>query len=327
MGKAAMKTAFLFPGQGAQRVGMGRDVHEQYAAAKRIFAEAERATSLPLTRLCFEGPEDELSRTDIAQPAIFAVSAALLEAMRDYLTPAQMDAIEPAEMAGLSLGEYTALYAAGAMDFVTGVKLVARRGELMQQAATAVESGMVSILGLDEERARELCAAASDGEVLVCANFNCPGQVVLSGQAGACDRAEALAGDFGATGAVRLKVAGAFHSEIMSPAAEKFTDALAEVDFRQPKVPIISNVDCRPYDGADEIRAKLAAQLTSPVRWEQSMKNLLSGGTRRFYEIGPGRVLAGLMRRIDRDVKVVGVQSRDDVNELAQDQAATPGRI
>ncbi|MCK4602043.1 MAG: ACP S-malonyltransferase, partial [Phycisphaerae bacterium] len=232
-----MKTAFLFPGQGAQKVGMGRDLYEAFPAAKDYFDRAEAATDLPLKKLCFEGPEEALARTDISQPAIFAVSATMLQCAKIELgerVPA------PAFAAGLSLGEYTALYAAGAMDFETGVKLVARRGELMQAAATAVPSGMVSIIGLDEEKARQLCEAASKGEVLTCANFNCPGQIVLSGAAGACRRAAETAKDLGATGAVPLKVAGAFHSEIMRPAAEKFAAALEEVSFTDPQMPVVA---------------------------------------------------------------------------------------
>ncbi len=311
-----MKTAFLFPGQGAQAVGMGKDVYEAFDAAKAMFEKADGLTGLPLRKLCFEGPEEELARTDIAQPAIFTVSAIMLQCMKQVAGSQKFAAIAPTSMAGLSLGEYTALYAAGAMDFETGLKLVMRRGQLMQQAATAVPSGMVSVMGLDEAKAQELCKAAGDGQVLACANFNCPGQIVLSGQIDACKRAEALAKDFGASGAIPLKVAGAFHSEIMAPAAQELGVALAEVNFAQPSVDVISNVDATPYVCCCQISQKLLAQLTKPVRWQQSIEALLAGGVERFYEIGPGRVLAGLMRRINRKTEVISVNSKDAIEKL-----------
>ena len=311
-----MTTAFLFPGQGAQHVGMGRDVHGKLPGAAALFDRAEAATGLPLRKLCFEGPEGELSRTDVAQPAIFTVSAAMLAVRESFLSPEQLEADAPAMMAGLSLGEYTALYAAGAMDFETGVKLVARRGELMQQAATAVPSGMVSIMGLDEPKAAELCQAAAEGQILTCANFNCPGQIVLSGQVDACRRSAAMAKDFGASGAVMLKVAGAFHSEIMASAAERFAEALAGVEFAEPAVPVIANVDAQPHGGAAAIRDKLLAQLTRPVRWQQSMEFALGAGVDALFEIGPGKVLRGLMRRIDRNAQVTCVNSVEVLEEL-----------
>jgi len=304
-----MKIAHLFPGQGAQAVGMGKDLCEAFPAAADLFARAEVATGLDLRRLCFEGPEDQLNRTDIAQPAIFTVSAAVLAALGDRLEA-------PAFAAGLSLGEYTALYAAGAMDFETGVKLVAKRGELMQQAATATPSGMVSVMGLDEAQAVELCDAAREDDVLTCANFNCPGQIVLSGGTAACKRAAEQAEQFGASGAIELKVAGAFHSEIMAPAAEAFSAVLAEVAFAEPTATVLANVDAKPYTGADEIPGKLLAQLTGSVRWQQSVEYLLAEGIDDAYEIGPGRVLGGLMRRIDRKRKIASVNSREAVESL-----------
>jgi len=297
-------------------VGMGEDVYRQSDVGREFFDRAEAATGLEIGKLCLEGPAEQLDRTDIAQPAIFTVSAAILATMRSILSPSQLAHFQPAFMAGLSLGEYSALYAAGAMTFETGVKLVARRGQLMQQAAEAVPSGMVSVMGLDEDRARKLCEAAAEGEILTCANFNCPGQIVLSGQSDACRRAIGLAEKFGATGTVPLKVAGAFHSEIMAPAAEKFARALDDVRFDHPNVPVISNVDALPYTSADQIRDKLLTQLTSPVRWAQSMEYLLAQGLRTPYEVGPGRALAGLMRRIDRDTNVVPVSSLAAVEEM-----------
>jgi len=293
---------------------MGKDLHEAFPAARDLFDRAESATGLPLRDLCFEGPEDELARTDISQPAIFTVSAATLACMGDSLGPQAQAG--PSAVAGLSLGEYVAFYAAGAMDFETGVRLVARRGKVMQEAAAAVPSGMVSVLGLDEQKALDLCLAAAQGQVLSCANFNCPGQIVLSGQIDACRRAAEMAGDFGASAAIPLKVAGAFHCELMKPAAEKLASALDEVAFTRPSVSVICNTDAAPCADADEIKPKLLAQLTSPIRWQQSMEYLLAEDFERFYEIGPGRVLAGLMKRIRRRADFTSVNCRAAVEKL-----------
>lgn len=313
-----MTTAFLFPGQGAQTVGMGADLCASSAAARELFDHAEAVTDLPLMSLCFDGPAEILARTDVAQPAIFAVSAAVMAAIAEQQGEAFLT---PTILAGLSLGEYTALYAAGAMDFDTGVRLVAKRGELMQEAATAVPSGMVIVMGLDEAGAGELAAAAAEGQVLTCANFNCPGQIVLSGEASACHRVSAMAEEFGANGAVELKVAGAFHSDIMAPAAEQFAAVLDSISFQPLRIPVISNVDARPYRDASDIRDKLLTQLTSPVRWQQSMEYLLAEGFDSAYEVGPGRVLAGLMRRIDRKAKVINLNSIEAVEALGQTQS------
>ena len=335
-----MRTAFLFPGQGAQAVGMGKDLYEAFAAAKFLFDRAEKVCGLPLKRVCFEGPEEELNRTDIAQPAIFTVSAVMLACLDSLLEPAKVEALRPAFMAGLSLGEYTALYAADMIDFDDALKLVTRRGAAMQAAATTVPSGMVAVMGLDEPKARELCAAAAQGQVLTCANFNCPGQIVISGQIDACKRAEGLAQDFGAIGATPLKVAGAFHSDIMAPAADKLSQALADVKFRLAKglppsadrtalpdptwgqafaavsTQVVANVDAQPYCCEESVSPKLLAQLTGAVRWQQSVELLLSQGVEKFYEIGPGRVLAGFMRRINRKAEVVNVNSRESLEKL-----------
>jgi [acyl-carrier-protein] S-malonyltransferase len=335
-----MKIAFLFPGQGSQHVGMGKDLYEAFPAAKAVFDLAESATGLPIKRLCFEGPEDQLARTDVAQPAIFTHSAAVLACMYNLLDPVKVEAIKPALLAGLSLGEYSALYAADRISLRDALTLVTRRGAAMQAAATAVPSGMVSILGLDATKTTELCEKAAQGQVLGCANFNCPGQIVISGQIDACRRAEAMAKDAGASGAVALNVAGAFHSALMKPAADELGKALSAVSFHEPaarpqkdrsapaqaddgqrfaspQAQVVSNVDAAPYACENCIRAGLLAQLTGAVRWQQSVELMLARGIERFYEIGPGRVLAGLMRRINRKAEVVSVNSREAVEKLS----------
>jgi [acyl-carrier-protein] S-malonyltransferase len=310
-----MKTAQIFPGQGAQHVGMGKDLYEAHATARRVFEEAEAISGLPLRALCFEGPKERLDRTDVAQPAMFTVSAAILAVMHETLSPSS-PAVSPAATAGLSLGEYTALYAAEAMDFETTLKLVTRRGAAMQEAAQASEGGMVALIGADEAQAQALCQAVAEGEVLVAANFNCPGQIVLSGAKGACARAAARAKEFGAGNAVVLDVAGAFHSEFMRPAADQLALALEAATIVAPKVPVLANVDARPHEAA-AIRARLLEQLVRPVRWGACLEALLADGVERFYEVGAGKVLAGHIKRINRKVNVTGVNSQEAMSGLA----------
>jgi len=297
---------------------MGQDLYQAFDAARDVFDRAQNACSLPLKKLCFEGPEDQLARTDVCQVAIFTVSAAALAVMNDLAGPWKAGNNAPAYLAGLSLGEYTALYAAGSMDLESAVRLVARRGSAMQAAATAVPSGMVCVIGLDNAAAEQLCKAAAQDQVLRCANFNCPGQVVLSGQLDACTRAREQAEQFGARGAVPLKVAGAFHSPLMQPAADQLAEAIDQVAFSSPAVPVIANTDAQPYDDAGQIKTKLLDQVVSPVRWQQSMEYLLARGVEKFYEIGPGRVLAGLMRRIHRQADVTCLNTSEALKKLAE---------
>jgi [acyl-carrier-protein] S-malonyltransferase len=315
-----MKTAYLFPGQGAQKVGMGQDLCDAFATATETFERAEALSGLDIRKLCFEGPQELLDRTDNAQPCIFTVSAATLAVMDSHLSPEKREEIAPACMAGLSLGEYTALYASGTIDFETALKLVTRRGQAMQAAAEREPSGMICVLGVDQAQAEELCLAAAGGQTLTCANFNCPGQVVLSGGVEACQRVAEMAEQFGASGSVPLNVAGAFHSEFMKPAAENLSVALQDVSFGPLKVPVISNVDAKPHAEPSRISEKLLAQLVSPVRWSESMEALLSDGVERFFEIGPGRVLAGLMRRIHRRANFTSINSQKAVEKLAESQ-------
>jgi len=313
-----MTAALLFPGQGAQQVGMLADLAEASPAARAVFQRADAQLGFALSRVCFEGPPDRLNATDISQPAIFVCSAATLAAMHEALGD---DLPEPAMLAGLSLGEYTALYAADAIDFAPALDLVARRGRFMQEAAEAAPGGMVSILGLEEEQVAALCAAAGDGEVLVPSNFNAPGQIVISGERSACERAAAMAGEAGARGAIRLQVAGAFHSPMMAPAADKLAEAIEGVEFRPPRRPVIANVDAAPHADPDRIKRRLVEQVTSPVRWNESVRYMLDNGVDSFYEVGPGKVLTGLLRRIERRVPCRCVNSADAVARLAGEAA------
>jgi [acyl-carrier-protein] S-malonyltransferase len=290
------KAAFLFPGQGAQTVGMGRTLYETLPAARRLYDEAADILGYRLAELCFHGPDDKLRATAISQPAIFVTSLAALESLRatEPDTVAQCRAT-----AGLSLGEYTALVFAGALTFQDALRVVQRRGQAMQAAADAVPSGMVSILGLESEKVEELCAQARGNDILEIANLLCPGNVVVSGTKAACNTIEHLAASSGAR-TVPLAVAGAFHTTLMRPADERLAGALAGVPMRPARVAVWSNVDAQPHTDPEEIRALLIRQVLQPVLWEQTIRNLLAAGYDRFYEIGPGRVLVGLLKRVQR---------------------------
>ena len=298
------KIAFLFPGQGAQTVGMGRQAAESLPAARRLYDRAGEVLGYDLAQLCFHGPAEDLDSTVYSQPALFVTSLAALELLR---TNDPGTALACEATAGLSLGEYTALVFAGAIEFEAGLLLVQERGAAMQDAADATPSGMVSILGLERPQVEELCAKARVGEVLEIANMLCPGNIVVSGTNAACERAAELAPAAGAMKAVPLAVAGAFHTSIMQPAVERLRRALADVRIQRPTIPVISNVDAQPHDDPEEIRQLLIRQVVSPVRWEESMRLLLERGFDQFYEIGPGRVLRGLLKRIDRKVACSGV--------------------
>ncbi len=308
------QTAILFTGQGAQSVGMGREFAERWPAAAQTFDQANDLLGYDLRQLCFEGPADQLERTDIQQPAIYTTSVAIWRAMNEGRDLPEV----PVAMAGLSLGEYTALYAAGAMTFEAGLQLVRRRGELMQAAAQAIPSGMVSIMGLSPEDVDALCKAviegAPAGAVLVPANYNCPGQIVVSGTRDACEQVVPLIDKAGGR-AIPLKVAGAFHSPIMRPAAEGLAQVLAQTALEEPQVPVVANVNCRNHTDAGTIRQWLTDQLTHPVRWQASVERLLGEGVERFIEIGPGRVLAGLMKKISRATPVVNVSTAPSLEE------------
>jgi [acyl-carrier-protein] S-malonyltransferase len=291
------RIAFLFPGQGAQTVGMGKRLYESVPAARQLYDRAGEVLGYDLGKLCFEGPAEQLDSTICSQPALFVTSLAALESLRSE-SPDVVLGCEAA--AGLSLGEYTAMVFAGVLDFESGLTLVQKRGAAMQEAADTTASGMVSVLGLERVEVEALCDKARGEDVLEIANMLCPGNIAISGSNSACLRAAEMAQEVGAMKAVPLAVAGAFHTQIMRPADERLAEALDGVVLQKPNIPVISNVDAKPHDDPDEIRSLLIQQVLQPVMWEDSMRYLLGQGFDQFYEIGPGRVLRGLLRRIDR---------------------------
>lgn len=313
-----MKTAFLFPGQGAQTVGMGANIILAHPEAAQIYREANNIIGFDLSQICFEGPCDKLNTTTISQPAIFVTSAAILEILR---TNPETKNITANVTAGLSLGEYTALYAAGVISFEDALILVQKRGRAMQAASDATEGTMVSIIGLDEEKVHQLCSEASQGELLMPVNFNCPGQIVLSGTKEACKRAAELAEKHGAMKAVPLQVAGAFHTEMMASAADALNEALQQAQISEPSdIKIIANINADYYTSAEKIREGLTNQLTCPILWQKCMERLLEDGVEKFYEIGPGRVLTSLMKRINRKTKVINVSSLDSIKDIVNSE-------
>ena len=299
------RIGFLFPGQGAQSVGMGRRLVENFPSARALYDRASEILGYDLARLCLEGPAEDLDSTIYSQPALFVTSLAAVESLRAE----SPDVVLSCEaVAGLSLGEYTALVFAGVLSFEDGLRVVQQRGMAMQKAADAAAGGMVSILGLERSEVEKLCREARGDETLEIANLLCPGNIVVSGAVGACERAAELAPKKGAMKAVPLAVAGAFHTQIMRPADEELAAALAKVELQRPRIPVISNVDAQPHDDPEEIRRLLIRQVISPVLWEDSMRYLIAQGFDHFYEVGPGRVLLGLLRRIDRKLPCHSVQ-------------------
>jgi [acyl-carrier-protein] S-malonyltransferase len=305
-----LQHVYLCPGQGAQSVGMGHSWHQASPSAAAMFAHADQVVELDggarLSHVCFEGPVETLNRTDVSQPALFVCGLASHAGLAEHGGGAPI-----AAALGLSLGEYTALALAGAFSFQEGLRLVATRGRLMQRAAEASRGGMVALIGADEAKAGEVCAAAAEGQVLVPANFNAPGQIVLSGNVEACDRAVTVAGSMGLR-ATKLAVAGAFHSPLMQPAAEGMARALEHVTFQPLQCPVWSNVTGRPH-GADPATLKrlLVEQIVKPVRWDACCQDMLAwrkaeglSETASLHELAPGSVLRGLMRRIDRAAEV-----------------------
>jgi [acyl-carrier-protein] S-malonyltransferase len=294
-------TAWVFPGQGAQEPGMGRDLSERYAAARALYEQADRALARSISHLCFEGPPEQLNRTENAQPAIYLTSLACLAAARE----AGVIDLQPAFVTGHSLGEYTALAAAGALDFESGLRLVEERGRLTQDAADARPGAMAALLGLDEAAAQRLC---EDTGAEVC-NFNAPGQIVIGGDQDAISRACEMAPSRGARRAIRLDVTGAFHTSLMQPATEPFARAVSSAGLRAPGVPFVSNKTTTAMTAAHEITHALVYQLTHPVRWIECVQYLSSQGVTSIIEFGPGRVLTGLIKRIAPDITLRNINS------------------
>lgn len=290
------KTAIVFPGQGAQVVGMGKDVAEMSDAARRVFTKADEILGRKLSEICFEGPADVLNATDTSQPAIFVTSCAIWAAMEERGLVQGFDA---SAMAGLSLGEYTALHMAGWIGFEEALRLVAERGRLMQSAAESSSGSMVSIMGVGEDVVQKICEEAAGPEVLSAANFNCPGQIVISGGKMACERSVSVADKHGAK-AIPLVVAGAFHSALMEPAVEGLKTALEAVSINPTRIGVVSNVSADYHAGPEQVRLLLREQVAKPIRWQASIERLVADGFDQFVEVGPGRVLTGLLRKIHR---------------------------
>ena len=294
------KIAFLFPGQGAQSIGMAKAVCDTLPAAKALFDQAGEILGYDLADVCFNGPAEKLNSTVVAQPALYVCSMAALEKLKQE----KPEAIEGCEgTAGLSLGEYTAMAFGGAVSFEDGLRLVQKRGEAMQAAADKVPSGMVSVLGLDQEKVSQICDEARlEGECLQLANFLCPGNIVVSGDQASCDRVDELALAAGAMKTVSLAVAGAFHTPIMEPAVAQLTDALSNVSMGPTRLPVYSNVDAMPHTTAEEFSGLLLKQVCAPVMWNQTMDRMLEEGFDQFFEVGNGRVLTSLLKRVKRKI-------------------------
>lgn len=307
--KPAGAVAWVFPGQGSQEVGSGGDLHEASPAARQCFQQADAALGFPLSELCFQGPEDVLRQTVNAQPAIMAVSLACLAAARE----AGLLATEPAFVAGHSLGEYTALAAAGVVDVDDGLRLVRERGRLMQMAGEERPGTMAALLGLDVEAATALCREAG---AQVC-NINAPGQIVIGGTPTAVESALSLARQRGARRAIALNVSGAFHTDLMAPAVDGMARALEGVSLRDPRIPVIANGSARPLTSAGEVHEELIYQLDHPVQWQRSVEHMAGAGVTIYIELGPGQVLTGLIRRIVPGAQLVSINSMADIEAAA----------
>lgn len=306
------KTALLFAGQGAQFTGMGKDLAAAFPTAKTFFDRADATLGYELSKICFEGPDAELTKTENAQPGIYLVSWIAMELLKE-----KVPGLEFAATAGLSLGEFTALAAADAMSFEDGLNVVRLRGRYMQEACDATSGGMAAIIGLDTDATQAVCDAAG----VNIANLNCPGQIVISGAADKINAACELAKEKGAKRALPLTVAGAYHSPLMESAQPKLQAALDGIDIQTPRVPVYANVSALPHGEPADIRARLVEQVTGSVRWEDSIRGLLADGFTRFIELGPGNALTGFMRRIDKGVQILNVGDAASLEKTAAEIA------
>jgi len=301
--------AFLFPGQGSQYVGMGKDLKDNFNVAAEVFEEADEALGESLSKLCFEGPEDQLKLTANTQPAILTVSIAALRALQ------QESDITPAVVAGHSLGEYSALVCSGALAFADAVQIVRKRGTFMQEAVPVGVGGMAAILGMDVDVVEKICEESAQGQFVAPANYNCPGQIVISGHMEAVKRAAEKAEAEGAKRAVMLPVSAPFHSTLMKPAADRLAEALVPIQAHDLNIPVLSNVEADFYPSTDDMKRLLAQQVNHPVRWIEEMEKMMGAGVDKALEIGPGRVLCGLMRKISRDVKMKNLDTTETLKE------------
>ncbi len=303
------KAAFVFPGQGSQVPGMGRELAEHFPAARQVFQQADAALDFPISKLCFEGPEEDLKLTENTQPALLTCSLATLAVLRER-------GIEADYVAGHSLGEYSALVASGSLRFEDAVRLVRKRGRYMQQAVPEGVGAMVALLGLPGGELDTICAAAANGEVVSAANFNAPKQVVIAGHAGAVSRAAELAKARGARRAVLLSVSAPFHCALMKPAQEQLAGDLDEVEFKDLRIPLVNNYAAREIRSGEQAREGLHEQVPNPVRWEQSVRYLAAQGVEHFIEVGPGKVLTALLKRIDSSLKGSNVEDLKTLEKL-----------
>jgi [acyl-carrier-protein] S-malonyltransferase len=310
------KVSYVFPGQGSQSIGMGLDLYKSYPSAKKVFDEADASLGFPLSRLCFEGPEEELTKTHNVQPAILVVSIACLKTLQDasrgYFP-------SPTFIAGHSLGEYTALVAAGALGLADAVLLVRERGRLMYEAGLKNPGSMLAVIGLDEEKVKDICLQ-SRTEI---SNINCPGQIVISGAIEALAEANKLAKARGARTLIPLKVSGAFHSALMEPVLAEFSKIVSNVRFQPPVIPVISNVTAQPLTEANSIKEELVKQLRNCIQWQGSVEYMMHSGVTTFYEVGPGKVLTGLIRRINSELQTFNISGIEDIAQLARKEGQT----
>jgi len=312
--------AFLFPGQGSQSVGMGKDLAGRHAAARHTFEEADDALGYKLSQLCFEGPEEKLKLTEITQPAILTASVAVWRVL-------EQEGVKPDYVAGHSLGEYSAHVAAGTVGFADAVRTVRNRGKYMQEAVPVGVGAMAAILGLALQRVVDVCSEVEDGEVCQAANVNSPEQIVISGNTAAVERAIKLATERGAKKAVRLPVSAPFHCALMQPAQDRLASDLAALDFRKPAFPVVCNVDASPVTETQAARNALVRQVTGSVKWEQSMRWLIERGVSRFVEVGPGKVLWGLLRQIDRSKTCLATSDEAGLQKTLEQLSALSSQL